>query len=264
MAQATRACEPLDGSSPRKPLHAFVLGLPWRAPQVHEIQDACEAAGLPRPEWWPAPVAQYCDLAAVPDTLVAPRWRAHLAATPTHRGHLGCALGHLNLVAHAAATDARVLVLEDDAVVQPGAGRALDAHLAELDQLDPEWDVLKLGFSCCRDTSDVRCDRNLAHVRPGDVPVTAEHPLTVRLAYAFGAWAYVINGRRAAHRVQQLLPLQWAFDLELYRPDSPVRVYGTLPQLVWHPGRYRVSAWDYTVRTPRPAGRQLYLSATHL
>lgn len=165
------------------------------------------------------------------------RARQQQKPVPDYRGHLGATLSHLSILR---AIQGPTIVLEDDACPRPHFRTQVEAALQAVYDLDPEWDLLLLGW-CCRYRDHGACKQNDREpVHPGGL---------VKLHYFFGGWGYVVRDRARAQKIIRLgfePQLSWHVDLtyaELAQ-QGKIRVYGCLPQLVLHPGWLRASSWD--------------------
>jgi glycosyl transferase, family 25 len=120
---------------------------------------------------------------------------------PLKLGEIGCAVSHWLCWQRAVALHStRALVLEDDVTLVPRIEHVLEARLAELAALDPEWDLVYLGRWALEPRSDVP-------VAPG----------IVRPAYSYCTFGYMLSAtglakvldvqyERAIIPVDELLP----------------------------------------------------------
>ena len=149
---------------------------------------------------------------------------------PLKLGEIGCAVSHWLCWQRAAALHStRTLVLEDDVTLVPQIEHKLEAGLAELDALDPEWDLVYLGRWALEPDSDI--------------PVT---PGIVRPAYSYCTFGYMLSAsglaklldvhfERAIIPVDELLPaLYMSHPREDVRRRYPPRLnaYAFEPALV--------------------------------
>jgi len=169
----------------------------------------------------------------------------HLKSNPKHMGHLGCLLSHIGMYRIIVDNHWDVtLILEDDAVLDSDFRTKLGDRLARVNAIDPEWDLLLLGFSCSYD-SYTKCHANDDH--------NLEWNYIAPVDYFMGTWAYVVNGTRAAQKIlESMFPVTWCIDHHLCSliKSKGLRVYGTLPSLAFHPGKWRISSWGYHYTEP--------------
>ena len=162
-----------------------------------------------------------------------------LAQGTTHvdyRGHLGCTLSHLEV--WRGARSMRV-VLEDDVDLPPDFRSRFQQALLDTTAVDPNWDVLLLGW-CCRYQDYWKCKANdREHVEAGGV---------VRVRFWIGGWGYVVRSPAVAQKILALFrPIDWHVDLVLAEAawqDKPP-VYGLVPTLTPHGGHLRISTFDH-------------------
>ena len=153
---------------------------------------------------------------------------------PLKLGEIGCAVTHWLCWQRAAARHAKhTLVLEDDVTLVPRIEHELEARLAELTTLDPEWDLVYLGRWVLEPDSDVP-------VAPG----------IVRPAYSYCTFGYMLSAtglaklldvgyERAIIPVDELLPA-------LYMPHPRADVRRR------YPPRLRAYAFDPPLVTQLP------------
>jgi GR25 family glycosyltransferase involved in LPS biosynthesis len=157
--------------------------------------------------------------------------------TKDYRGHLGCTLAHLSVLR---SLHGPAVIMEDDILLGPSFLKMFQTQYQALTELDPEWDIWLLG-GCCRYNDHVLCQEN------DQEPIWK--PGLVRLRYFFGAWAYVIRSERVAQALlQEFEPvIPWHIDLTMAEAarQGRLRIYGSVPTLVDHPGWLRYSSFDY-------------------
>lgn len=141
-------------------------------------------------------------------------------------GHCGAAVAHMR--AWARAGRGVTVVLEDDADVR---STDLEEHVYRVTARDPEWDVLLFGFAADAALHPA-CRMNDAE-RVSNRSIARVHWFT-------GMWAYALRRGRLTRR-----PARFDHTLEqqLCEMQPPLRVYGCVPNVVLHPGRYRLTAW---------------------
>lgn len=174
--------------------------------------------------------------------ILSPMFRNHLIKTQKHLGHLGATFSHLGVwrdISDARTKDAW-LVLEDDVIVDPDFRTQLADRLARVAQVDPDWDVLLLGFSCDYGSYD-KC-----HMNDG-IPRQLES--IVKVEYFMGLWAYVVNGSSSADKIlDSVFPNNWCIDHHLCGlvKNKKINLYGSIPTIGFHPGSVGISSWNYT------------------
>jgi len=179
------------------------------------------------------------------DAVLHPDFRKHFKSKPKHMGHLGCLFSHIGI--YRMVVDQRwgmTIVLEDDAVLDAEFRTQLADRLARVSQVDPNWDLLLLGFSCDYKSYD-KCHRNDG----ADIQMS----FIVPVSYFMGTWGYVIrNEDVAAKLLKHMFPVTWCIDHHLCNmiEKKKLKVYGTLPSLAFHPGKWRMSSWGYECFRP--------------
>ena len=155
------------------------------------------------------------------------------------RGHLGCTLSHLSVIHN---MKKPTIILEDDVDIQLHLDKQLPKTVEALHDLDPEWDILLLGW-CCLYTDSAHCvkhDREA--IRKGGL---------VKMHYWIGGWAYMIRSVEVAQKIiKHFSPIFSHIDLGLADlvEEGKLNVYGCIPTLINHPGNMRLSSFDYTQR----------------
>jgi len=187
----------------------------------------------------------------VPVPGVGPQYVNYLLANPSKIGHLGCSMSHSAVVKMLARDsgppDQLWVVLEDDAVMPDGwVSEARRRARLLTDRVDPEWDMLLLGYSCMYRDDCRRCALNdgLRYHRAEGL---------AKVAHFQGTWAYVLNGRRAAQRLASMLyPQDWLIDTHYstLAQKRGLRLWGCVPWVVYHPGHFGVSSLGYESRAP--------------
>lgn len=154
-----------------------------------------------------------------------------------YRGHLGCTLSHLNIISQ---IKNMTVILEDDAKLVPNFRQEFQARLAAVTQLDPDWEILLLGF-CSKFEYHPQCKRN------DHEPIMAGG--IARIHYWIGGWGYCIRNAKVAQKIirEFFSPIPWHIDLTLAQNafDGKLKVYGCLPPIAKHQGLLRLSSWDY-------------------
>jgi GR25 family glycosyltransferase involved in LPS biosynthesis len=157
-----------------------------------------------------------------------------------YRGHLGATLSHIAVLREAGAREqGMTLVMEDDADIHDEFNRKLTEALKELNNLDPGWEILLLGFSSLYDHYDVHKLNDYSPVYPGGL---------VRVYAWIGAWAYVVRDPFVARKLVSFFnPITWHIDLVLSEQtrNGKLNVYGCMPTIADHAGLLRQSSWDH-------------------
>ena len=154
-----------------------------------------------------------------------------------YRGHLGCTLSHLEVISN---VEHMTVILEDDADPVPNFRDELQHKLAAVNRLDPDWEVLLLGW-CCNYKDHPYCKLNDTEpIHEGGI---------VRAHYWIGGWAYLIRSKQVAKKIiaDYFNPLDWHIDLTLAEASrlDQLRVYACMPTIVNHSGWLRISSFDF-------------------
>lgn len=171
--------------------------------------------------------------------------------TTDYLGHLACTMSHVQVIRQyiiEKTEEKNVLIVEDDVQITPEFFTQFPIILAGLEKLDPDWDILCLGFACGYQ-HDKRCQLNDAS------PIY--EPGLVKLQFWFGGWAYLIHQTsQTAKKLlsgffqndlhQLLLNAQNDITLAEMAQVGKLNVYGCVPTLVNHPGQLRISSFDFT------------------
>lgn len=153
-----------------------------------------------------------------------------------YRGHLGCTVSHLNVIGN---IENMTVIFEDDAEVVPQFREKFQGCLAAVTKLDPDWEVLLLGW-CCNYKDHYYCkDNDSEPIHEGGI---------VKVHYWIGGWAYCIRNKTVAQKILALFnPMPWHIDLVLAQAskDGKLKVYGCLPTITNHSGWLRISSFDF-------------------
>lgn len=164
------------------------------------------------------------------------RQRQNGQTTTDYRGHLGCTLSHLNVLSQA---ENMLVILEDDAKLVPNFRQEFQNRLAAVNQVDPDWEVLLLGF-CSGYEYHPNCKRNDREpIQAGGI---------TRVHYWIGGWAYCVRNPQVAAKITSFFsPMPWHIDLTLADQayQGNLRVYGCMPTIANHQGVLRISSWDF-------------------
>jgi len=148
---------------------------------------------------------------------------------PLRRGEVGCQLSHLKTLQSFLASDARyALVLEDDALFQPGFMDALRAAIALRDrEQEPvrQWDVLKLNRHRRRHVDLAPLGEGHRLVEYGlSVPITTAAALWTRSAAE--TWVRMYRGTRRP--IDCDLQHPWEYGLRIRSVHPAVVVQGNV------------------------------------
>lgn len=153
-----------------------------------------------------------------------------------YRGHLGCTLAHLGVIQSAKNL---TVIFEDDAEVVPNFRQKFQSALGAVTQLDPEWEVLLLGW-CCNYKDHFYCKENDQEpIHEGGI---------VKVHYWIGGWAYCVRNVATAQKILKMFnPMTWHIDLTLAEAarTGKLKVYACLPTIANHAGWLRVSSFDF-------------------
>ena len=148
---------------------------------------------------------------------------------PLRRGEVGCQLSHLKTLQAFLGSDARyALVLEDDALFEPGFMDALCAAIALRDgETDPirQWDVLKLNRHRRRYVDLAPLDEHHRLVEYGlSVPITTAAAIWTRHAAVIWVRAY----RGTSRPIDCDLQHPWEYGLNILSVHPAVVVQGNV------------------------------------
>ncbi len=153
-----------------------------------------------------------------------------------YRGHFGCTLSHLGVISN---IRNMTVIFEDDAEVVPDFRRKFQSALGAVTRIDPDWDVLVLGW-CCEYNYHSFCKLNDTEpIQEGGV---------VKVHYWAGGWAYCIRGPRTAEKILKMFnPMSWHIDLTIAEAARTGRlsVYACMPTIANHAGSLRISSFDF-------------------
>jgi len=152
-------------------------------------------------------------------------------------GHLGCTLSHMEVLAN---VQKMTVILEDDADPQPRFRERFQAAVSSLGKLDPQWELLLIGF--CASYNDYHYHKlnDREPVYEGGI---------ARIQAWIGNWGYVVRNRSVAQKILSFnSPLSWHIDLKISEGsrEGKLRAYGCIPPLVFHAGSLRISSFDLT------------------
>lgn len=152
-----------------------------------------------------------------------------------YMGHLGCTLSHLSILN---SIENMTVILEDDADITPNFRYNLQKALNDVYNVDPNWEILLLGFCA-------RYDDHHYHKLNDKEPIYFGG--IVKVHFWIGGWSYIIRNKQIANKIKLLFnPISWHIDLTLAENArlKKLNVYGIVPPLINHPGLLRISSWD--------------------
>jgi GR25 family glycosyltransferase involved in LPS biosynthesis len=169
-------------------------------------------------------------------------WLAHLPVlgkdrgmeTVDQRGHFSCTLAHRRALRNMIRFPH--LVVEDDAEFVFNFGPRIQSILHHLPK---DWEILVVGFS-----SEVKHTKK-AKLNDGQ-PVRI--PGFARIYHFIGGYAYIIRNMNVKMKIMRFMKtLDWHFDIHLSQlvQMGYVVAYGCIPNLIVHPGRLRISAFNH-------------------
>lgn len=127
------------------------------------------------------------------------------------KGAIGCALSHKKVWEEVAETKkARVLILEDDAVILPTFVRTIPKIIAELPE---KWDILYLG------SGQYEIEKRVS-------------PHLARPSRLYGLFGYVVNWRGARRLLKHCFPLRYQLDTELWLNFEKLKPLVAVPLVV--------------------------------
>lgn len=156
-------------------------------------------------------------------------------------GNLGCTISHLNLYREILENGYKhMLILEDDVVIDKKLFNKLPNIL---ESLPKNWDICILGFSC-QFKHDKRCKSN-------DSAIKINNDI-YKINYFYGTYAYILSFKGAEKIINNIYPIWWHIDtmLSYLIKKGILNVYATIPNLVFHPGKFEISSFNYVMDTP--------------
>ena len=156
-----------------------------------------------------------------------------------YTGHLACTLAHLEVIREV--TDSITVVMEDDILPEPGFRNKFELLVSALNEYDPTWDVLLLGF-CCNYKDHPHCRSNDHEpIHPGGF---------VKVHFWIGGWAYAVKNKVSAQKIlSEFEPsFPWHIDLTMANmaKEGRLNVYGAMPTIANHAGYLKVSSYAFT------------------
>ena len=153
-----------------------------------------------------------------------------------YKGHLGAALSHLQVLRN---LKNMTVIFEDDVDVHTQFNSKLQNALAAVTELDPNWDILLLGFTAKYKDFHFHKLNDRSPIYPGGI---------VKVHAFIGLWGYVVRGRQVAQKILKLFDvLRWNIDLVLSEENrnGNLNIYGCMPTLADHAGVLRASSWNH-------------------
>ncbi len=152
------------------------------------------------------------------------------------RGHYGATASHIACIRAARGT---LCIMEDDADLVPDFRKKLEEAMKNLDEIDPNFDILLLGES-----SEYK--HHFYHKLNDHEPIING---IVKIHHFIGAWGYILKDKSVAIKVLKFFdPITWHIDLTLAEQTrlNELNTYALIPSISLHPGLLRASAWDFT------------------
>lgn len=151
-------------------------------------------------------------------------------------GHCAATLSHLEVLKN---VQGPTIIFEDDAEIVPQFPERLHQVLNAVYHHDPDFDILLLGF-CCRysDHADCRLNDQYHVFQEGFAQVQ----------FFIGAWGYFVKNQTVAAKILSYFdPIDWHIDLHMAAQikQNKLKCYACIPTLVNHPGRLRISSFDF-------------------
>lgn len=152
-----------------------------------------------------------------------------------YKGHLGCTISHLTVIQN---IQRMTCILEDDADIVPNFRSRLQHSLAAVTDLDPDWELLVLGFSA-------KYTDHYYHKLNDVEPIVNG---IAKLHYWIGGWAYIIRNKKVAKKILTFFnQISWHIDITLAEQtrSNNLNTYGVVPSICNHPGFLRQSSFDH-------------------
>jgi len=156
--------------------------------------------------------------------------------TTDYRGHLGCTVSHLNVISN---IKNMTVIFEDDTKIVPDFRTKFQAALGAVTRVDPEWELLLLGFTANYNDHHYHKLNDREPIHEGGI---------VKLHYWIGGWAYCIRSVKVAQKIMEFFnPMTWHIDLSLAEQAriGNLKAYGCMPTLSNHQGMLRISSFDF-------------------
>ncbi|KNC49753.1 glycosyltransferase 25 domain containing 2 [Thecamonas trahens ATCC 50062] len=226
LPSASALCHPVD---PSKVLidSVVVINLKRRSDRLSAVSAALSAAGL-RALRFPAVDGKVLSSFEV----AMYNAKAIRDLTP---GLVGNLMSHSRVWARTASAGlASMLVLEDDATFSADLVEALPARMAELNALDPAWDIAYTGRLTVGETRMLLTDENvISHYDNRDDVRLSDHIISP--GPSEGMWGYLISARGARKLLDLYAksPILYDVDLLLHTPAirNELAMYAFVPVL---------------------------------
>jgi GR25 family glycosyltransferase involved in LPS biosynthesis len=221
-------------------LETYCITLPYRQNKLKRVQDVFSKQGIDVKEY-SAVVGKDLYFERFNSDILTSRYKKHFMNTEKQRGHLGASFSHTGMWQLISDNNlGRTLILEDDVLIEDDFQEQLKERLESMNKIDPEWDILLLGFSCSYD-SYKKCHMN------DNIPLVGN---IARVHKFMGLWCYVVNGKNAADNIlNNCFSFSWHIDhwLTSLQEKGFIKIYGSIPSIGFHPGTFKISSWDYSV-----------------
>jgi GR25 family glycosyltransferase involved in LPS biosynthesis len=154
------------------------------------------------------------------------------------RGHFGATISHINVIK---ATRGTICILEDDADLVADFREKLEVALKNLNDLDPNFDVLLLGGTA-------QYNHHFYHKLNDHEPIVNG---LVKIHHFIGAWGYILRDKSVAKKVLSFFePINWHIDLTIAEQtrlgNLNTYIIFNPTTIALHPGLLRISSFDYT------------------
>jgi GR25 family glycosyltransferase involved in LPS biosynthesis len=168
-------------------------------------------------------------------------YKKHLQNNPKQKGHLGATFSHVGVLQLISDDKlGRTVVFEDDCIIKDGFRKELLDCIQRIDVVEPNWDILQLGFSCSYESYHKCRQNDNIEIQSGKI---------IKLGYAIGLFGYVVNGERSAQKLlKNMFPISWHIDhhWQNLNAKNKIKLYATIPNLVFHPGKVEISSFNQT------------------
>jgi len=235
--------ELLDGNLP---VRTVCVTLPYRAEKYDAVERMLANHGL-KTERFLGVVGKHLWPDDYGEHVLSDRFKKFVTSKSSSIGHLGCTFSHTSIYRGLVddQTSGPVLVCEDDLTVDGDFATQLKDRLTRVSRVDPEWDILLLGFSCAYNSYDKCHDNDDPEIMEGCI---------MPVKRFMGTWAYVLRDGAAvsAKIMESIWPQTWAIDhhLTALTQEGVLNLYGCIPMIGHHPGEWEVSSAGYKVVRP--------------
>ena len=216
----------------------YCINLSFRPEKFARVQNMFSKQGLEL-RLFEAIHGQNLRLDLFDDRFLNKWYKQFLQKNKNQRGHLGCTFSHLGLLQLIVDCDlGQTCIVEDDILIESNFKSQLEDVVQRMNNVDPNWDILHLGFSC-NYQDYVRCHEN------DNIELQAQK--IAKLGYAIGLFGYVVNGARGARNIlNNVFPISWHIDhfLSNLNQQHRINMYGAIPNIVFHPGTTKISSFN--------------------